>query len=104
MQKRAGNEQPVMQNFAETKELVLRYCIKCIEMEQKFCEVCAHFFAQSWYYNNRKNPPIHYILFLLYPIVKIPSPKRAASDGCSFFVMEKSSSEEREIDRSIELR
>jgi hypothetical protein len=50
-----------MQNFAETKELVLRYCIKCIEMEWKFCEVCAHFFTQSWYYNNRKNPPIHYI-------------------------------------------
>ena len=92
-----------MQNFAEIKILVLRYCTKCIEMEQKFCEVCAHFFAQSWYYNNRKNPNTLYIV-LLYPIVKIPSPKRAASDGCSFFVMEKSSSEEREIDRSIELR
>ena len=52
-----------MQNFAETKELVLRYCIKCIEMEQKFCEVCAHFSGDAWYYNNRKNPPIHYIVF-----------------------------------------
>ena len=64
-----------MQNFAETKELVLRYCIKCIEMEWKFCEVCAHFFTQSWYYNNRKTPNTLYIV-LLYPIVKIPSPKK----------------------------
>ena len=34
-----------MGNFAEIKRLVLRYCTKCIEMEWKFCEVCAHFFA-----------------------------------------------------------
>ena len=29
----------------------------------KFCEVCAHFSLASWYYINRKNPPIHYIVF-----------------------------------------
>ena len=33
---------------------------------------------ESCYYNDCKNPPIHYIKFLLYPIVKIPSPKKTA--------------------------
>ena len=63
-----------MQNFAETTELVLRYCIKCIEIEWKFCEVCAHFFAQSWYYNNRKNPPN-----TLYIVFAIPHSKNTFS-------------------------
>ena len=35
------------------------YTKKCA----KFCEVCAHFSLASWYYINRKNPPIHYIVF-----------------------------------------
>ena len=26
-------------------------------------QVCAHFFEAPWYYNNCKNPPIHYIVF-----------------------------------------
>ena len=28
-----------------------------------FCEVCAHFLVDTWYYIHRKNPPIHYIVF-----------------------------------------
>ena len=35
------------------------YTKKCA----KFCEVCAHFCVDPWYYINRKNPPIHYIVF-----------------------------------------
>ena len=35
----------------------------------KNCELCAHLFAGACYYNNRKNPPIHYIFFTI-PIVK----------------------------------
>ena len=48
------------------------YTKKCA----KFCEVCAHFSLASWYYINRKNPPIHYIV-LLHPIRnEIPSPEK----------------------------
>ena len=34
-------------------------------------------------------PPIHYILFLLYPIVKIPSPKRTADRQAVLFLQKK---------------
>ena len=58
---------------------------KCTKTHIKICEVCAHLCGEPWYYNTRKNPPIHYILFLLYPIVKIPSPKKdSRSKGCLF--------------------
>ena len=40
----------------------MRYT-KCIKTNTKFCEVYAHFWRESWYYNNCKNPPIHYIVF-----------------------------------------
>ena len=60
---------------------------KCTKTHTKICEVCAHLCGEPWYYNTRKNPPIHYILFLLYPIVKIPSPKKdSRSKGCLFFM------------------
>ena len=29
----------------------------------EFCELCAHFLVDTWYYKYRKNPPIHYIVF-----------------------------------------
>ena len=47
------------------------YTKKCA----KFCEVCAHFSLASWYYINRKNPPIHYIVFATHHKKKYILPK-----------------------------
>ena len=52
----------------------------------KNCEICEHFCIGTWYYNSRKNPPIHYIVFTN-PIVKIPSPKRQRSKAVFFMYM-----------------
>ena len=35
---------------------------KCTKTEDRICELCAHFFDTLCYYN-RRNPPIHYIVF-----------------------------------------
>ena len=37
--------------------------IKCTKKYIEFCELCAHFLVDTWYYKYRKNPPIHYIVF-----------------------------------------
>jgi len=52
-------------------------CKKCTKTIVKNCEVCAHLSEGTCYYNTRKTPQ-YIIYFLLYPIVKIPSPKKAA--------------------------
>ena len=38
-------------------------CTNQTKSNDEICEVCAHFSGDAWYYNNRKNPPIHYIVF-----------------------------------------
>ena len=57
---------------------IRRVWTSCTKKVMRFWQVCAHFFFRWCYYNSCKNPPIHYIKFLLYPIVKIPSPKKTA--------------------------
>ena len=47
-----------------------------------FVQVCAHFKYGRGYNYIRKNP--QYILFLLSPIVEIPSPKKAAHEAVFF--------------------
>ena len=37
--------------------------MKCTKKNIEFCELCAHFLVDTWYYKYRKNPPIHYIVF-----------------------------------------
>ena len=62
------------------KTQVYKITKKCAE----FCEVCAHFSLAPWYYINRKNPPIHYIVFATPHKKKIPSPKKTALSRCLF--------------------
>ena len=57
------------------------YTKKCA----KFCEVCAHFSLASWYYINRKNPPIHYIVFATPHKKKYLLQKKAADRRLPFF-------------------
>jgi hypothetical protein len=42
-----------------------RYCTNCTVLTLIYCEVCAHLIVRLWYYNNCKNPPIHYIVFAI---------------------------------------
>lgn len=58
---------------------------KCTKKSKNFCDVCAHLWLESCYYNQCKNPPIHYIVFTN-PIVKIPSPKKTADRRLSFLL------------------
>ena len=53
-------------------------CEYCTKTNFIFCDVWQHFWSNPCYYNNRKNPPIHYIKFY-YPHSKIPSPKEQRS-------------------------
>ena len=54
------------------------FCKFCTKNCSIFCDVWQHFWNNPCYYNNRKNPPIHYIKFY-YPHSKIPSPKEQRS-------------------------
>ena len=54
------------------------FCKFCTKNCFIFCDVWQHFWNNPCYYNNRKNPPIHYIKFY-YPHSKIPSPKEQRS-------------------------
>ena len=59
------------------------YTKKCA----KFCEVCAHFSLASWYYINRKNPPIHYIVFATHPIRRNTFSKKASLSRWLFYCL-----------------
>ncbi len=53
-----------LKHFLQWKNRVNQ--MKVYNMHKKnseFCEVCAHFWWDTWYYIHRKNPPIHYIVF-----------------------------------------
>ena len=61
-------------------------CEYCTKTNFIFCDVWQHFWSNPCYYNNRKNPPIHYIKFY-YPHSKIPSPKEQRSIAVLFFLL-----------------
>ena len=57
----------------------------CTKKYFKFCEICAHFFVLLCYYNNCKNPPIHYIVFATPHKKKYLLQKRQPSTSCLFY-------------------
>ena len=52
----------------------------------KFVKFVHTFRGDAWYYNNRKNPPIHYIVFATPHKNEIPSPKKTAYPAVFFTV------------------
>ena len=60
-------------------------CAFCTNSFINFVQLCAHLSWTSWYYNSRKNPPIHYIFFTI-PIVKYLLLKRQQIERLSFFL------------------
>ena len=67
---------------------IWRYKIAFVRMHKKKCKICASLCTLKGevllYFHC--NPPIHFIVFLLYPIRnEIPSPKRTAYDSGPFY-------------------
>ena len=65
-----------------------RYYTKCTKSMCNFCEVCAHFLVDTWYYIHRKNPPIHYIIFATPHSKNTFSKKDDRAKGRLFFTLQ----------------